>query len=71
MNNVITIISITLLSLRTPARSKQANGIIRKKPYGLLNYLANTKLYLPLTSQKQHFRSIAQKRMKMKKHFEK
>ena len=71
MNNIITIISITILSLRTPARGRQANGIIRKKPYGLLNDLAKKKLYLPLTPQKQHFRSIAQKRMKMKKHFEK
>ena len=34
MNNVIPIISITLLSLRTPARGRQANGIIRKNHMG-------------------------------------
>ena len=34
VNNIITIISITLLSLRTPARGRQANAIIRKNHMG-------------------------------------
>ena len=43
---------------------KLLKGRENARDQGLFNYLANTELHLPLTSQKQHFRPVAQEKSK-------